>query len=1081
MKRKWKNLIPLICSFVLLIVLCIISLFTRPQLLVEIKAPAKDMFQIFYDYGNGFSENDSVIIPYEEEIIQHLEFNLPRKPFQKLRLDPATQPMEINLYGIELKCMFFSRTWDPSQIIIDFYTANHIPDFEVSDDSLRLVSTGNDPQFVYNKNINTDILGLRIFNFVFIAGVSIAFFIVLWGLLSLLIMIFTLPKISKFFSNFSERLEKLIKSIPPKGLELIRVIFLVVCIFFLILVLGSLSREPVFVIETVAPEDDFFQVFYDTGEGFRERDSVRRHFSGSEDIQKLSFNLPVSAISGLRIDPGTKDIEIKIYSLTLKYLSFSRTWKPDDILKDFKPWHHISDFEDNKKFLRLTSTGEDPHFVYVGNELDKFYNTLNFLRKRRVFVLVFILIIIALIFISYLYFLARLVKFRLQAKFKDKDKDKDKDIDSEYLIQKLKSLGNWSAYLFLIFMALIIISGLRLEFLRQIAWLDGILSFIKDSQFVLSLLTVLFAFLAFYFNKQSLKVDDRDKSDPGLEKELQRNNEFDTKFIKLSHLNIDYGIKTAAKEKRFFIFILRLLISPFIWFARLPYIIVKWMYKEGWGYSISVILIVLVGFALRIHNIIILDPYTDEYFHLVAAKDWVLTGKFDYFRAPIVTYFVRLFFLLGNASSFYGYLFWGRIPGIVFGALTIVPLYFISKKISKPIGIIAASLYAISPWAIAVSRNIREYAVYPFFILIACIILIKLIEFIVNYKDENRLNIVVYSILIFLFSFYAYKIDFQSTLKIAFLAFAIIILFFVIMNFKKLIQVIKKSRKALVITLITALLIVITGLLVLHKSNHVFINQLSIRWVDFYFANSSTVMQWWYNSNFIYISYFFLGLGLIYALIKGNRWYFLLLFVFVSFLIFFIVFFDRYMRPRYIYHAFPFFVVIVASGVYSLISFVKMYFKKYMKVIYLTFLSLFLFFSFDFRNTLYTITSDTHGYVKMTNEYHDKVQYTIDFLETEIQDSDVFISTIFTYALQLAFDIEKDRIFHYRYSDDERFDMVVEVMKNNSQGLMILDSRRNGGWVLGFPKSGEFKVNDTLVKVLRNEDSIQVYRWKHQW
>ena len=89
--------------------------------------------------------------------------------------------------------------------------------------------------------------------------------------------------------------------------------------------------------------------------------------------------------------------------------------------------------------------------------------------------------------------------------------------------------------------------------------------------------------------------------------------------------------------------------------------------------------------------------------------------------------------------------------------------------------------------------------------------------------------------------------------------------------------------------------------------------------------------------------------------------------------------------------------------------------------------------------------------------------------------------TIFTYALQLAFDIEKDRIFHYRYSDDERFDMVVEVMKNNSQGLMILDSRRNGGWVLGFPKSGEFKVNDTLVKVLRNEDSIQVYRWKHQW
>jgi len=172
---------------------------------------------------------------------------------------------------------------------------------------------------------------------------------------------------------------------------------------------------------------------------------------------------------------------------------------------------------------------------------------------------------------------------------------------------------------------------------------------------------------------------------------------------------------------------------------------------------------------------------------------------------------------------------------------------------------------------------------------------------------------------------------------------------------------------------------------------------------------------------------------------------------------------------------------IISTAICSLIKFKKILNEKYLKIFYGLTLLLFIFSAFNFKNTFYSINSDKHGYVMTTGEHHDKVKDTIKFLENEIQEKDVFIGTIFSSILQCAFNIDKERIYPYKYSDPERFNFVEKVMENNSQGLMILDYRRNGGWAKGYPKSGEFQIGNIFVKTLQNKDGIQVYRWRHDW
>ncbi len=461
--------------------------------------------------------------------------------------------------------------------------------------------------------------------------------------------------------------------------------------------------------------------------------------------------------------------------------------------------------------------------------------------------------------------------------------------------------------------------------------------------------------------------------------------------------------------------------------------------------------IILLGFILRIWNLSILDPYTDEYIHFLSARDGIL----EYQRAKIVTFLINISYYIGSPTSFLDYIYWGRMPSVIMGTLTIIPIYFLGKKVSINTGIISALLWATSPWAIGVSRTAREYAIYPFFILIALLLLIKL------FQSKKKGYILL---LLSLFLYYTFFIDYLSSLKAVILVFIPSVVFLLIINFEKM--------KVLNYTFLSAI-ILIPSFFYIKEGYHISIlEEPNLRWLSFFFSNHSPPMHWWNGFQLQYLTLLLFSISFFYALYLRKRYYFLNLIIFTFILFFFVFFFQRYIRERYIFYALPFFIIIISSSIEALFSILKKIKPLPLKIISSTILIFFLFNIFNYQNILYPVVSSSHGYVRTTNEYHDYIREIFTFLEEEIEEEDVIITTLVP-AFRINFE---NKVYGYNYLSEDRFKETDKIIEENDQGFMVLDWRRNVFWNNGYPE-GNFFVGEKEVKNILNKDNFYIYRW----
>ena len=164
---------------------------------------------------------------------------------------------------------------------------------------------------------------------------------------------------------------------------------------------------------------------------------------------------------------------------------------------------------------------------------------------------------------------------------------------------------------------------------------------------------------------------------------------------------------------------------------------VRMIYEEGWVYSLFLFAIVALCFALRIWAVTDMDAYCDEELHLESIYSILTRGTIDYERAQIITYLSVFFCWLGDAVGYYGYLYWSRIPSILISTFTVIPIYWLGRKVNKEIGLIAAFLWAMSPWAIVMSRYVREYAYYTPIIFGLTYLLLKILPLVFNYESKK--------------------------------------------------------------------------------------------------------------------------------------------------------------------------------------------------------------------------------------------------------------------------------------------------------------------------------------------------------
>ncbi|MFA4960237.1 MAG: hypothetical protein WC548_01090 [Candidatus Pacearchaeota archaeon] len=629
--------------------------------------------------------------------------------------------------------------------------------------------------------------------------------------------------------------------------------------------------------------------------------------------------------------------------------------------------------------------------------------------------------------------------------------------------------------------------------------------FVNDFLPEITMISIALGFLTFYANRN--KVEQEIESDKIKEEnaEKRRAEEFDWKFRKLAWFDFDYGIKRAWSDKRYGLWLLRVLISPVVWIARLPYSFVRWMYKEGWWYSVGLIAIVALGFVLRVWNLGKLSPVFDEYLHLNAGKRFFLEGSFNYPRARFLSYLIGIIFTLNGGTS----VFLARLPLVIISSSSVFFIYFLGREINKKTGLITSYLFAFCPMIIGMSRYIREYEFYLFLFIILLLFIIKISKNILKNRRYLK-NYIIFIILIMGYYFFIERI----IVIIEILIISLIFLF--VYNYKALSK--KISIKHII--LIGAILVILI-LFFLNAYSEVI--DISFKGEKLYSEmlfdgtwNYKGFTLNWFSGTFVG-KIFLISVFLCPLLFNRRK---LILSSYISFLIFFIglsYIANTYFAPRYIYYAYPFYILIFSFSIYLILKTIKS--SKYKKIYYLISL-LIVFAFFGPLNSIEGISSESNGIVDIkTGMVHYDIHPLFNFLTlNNFSNKDVLISSdelIFSYYYNYTYlkdfenyplkriDYHKESsipeydysdIFVYYYTEDIRYnyfcrdsvcnmsesDRIYKIMSKYKSGWLILDKDRNKNWNdEGFPQSS-FNLEDIPVTYIGSTEGYRgfdIYRW----
>lgn len=147
--------------------------------------------------------------------------------------------------------------------------------------------------------------------------------------------------------------------------------------------------------------------------------------------------------------------------------------------------------------------------------------------------------------------------------------------------------------------------------------------------------------------------------------------------------------------------------------------LVRWMYKEGWVYSIGLVLLITVGLGLRLWNLGVPSFGDDELITAYAAKGFADTGNFILPSGFIYNnYWLDLFSRACSIKLFGFNEFGARLPSAIFGSLTIGLAYLVGKELGgKKAGLISAFIICFLPWEVSWSREARMYSTLQMFYL----------------------------------------------------------------------------------------------------------------------------------------------------------------------------------------------------------------------------------------------------------------------------------------------------------------------------------------------------------------------------
>ncbi len=512
------------------------------------------------------------------------------------------------------------------------------------------------------------------------------------------------------------------------------------------------------------------------------------------------------------------------------------------------------------------------------------------------------------------------------------------------------------------------------------------------------------------------------------------------------------------------------------------------------------ILILAISFSLRIYNADIISPGRDSLHHYIAAKSINDNGSTIYETLPYINHMLAFIF-----RTFGETLLLARLPFIIAGTLSIFFVYLLGKRISQTTGIVSAILFALCPWAIGLSRYVRDYSLN---ILYELIFITLIFYFPKNLKTKKNLitftimNIIIYAVLVI---FARLQEGLTISIIIALLIATFIRIFAELELYKKIksMDIFSKEFNFLATASVFLLMLAILAIVFLGFDQRLTLTYQP-KWFFFFLSESRLPVLWYTMMQVPW--YFILSLTLLPVFARNKDQY-----VWASFLIFYayLIFFVFIAKPhtnllyaRYIYPALPFFILLLGTSLTYLLQMSTRFAKtSKLKTLSIILVILFLGSTFSIKNTLFAAdgTGSTENSDKqvISVPYRDYTEL-ISFLEqNNFSKNNIVIASELrmkdTLAWYFDFDFYKGRnetsfnTFRYDIADNIYIidDKSINVIKANDEGWIIRRdgdifpkeiSERSKERVKATPELEE--LNKSIEYLGTYSEKYEVYIWK---
>ncbi len=342
-----------------------------PQVVLQVRTSCSDRFQLYWDDrdGNYVDERSAVVDVRPSTGTQEVVFNLPAElhHLQGLRIDPGTQPVRMDLFGLEIRGLYRSRLLSPYDVVEWFGASHDLEVFEADTmvHAVPLKCNGTDPYFASRKDLSAltdELLDNR---------PPVARPLLLAVLLGLLTWLITRALLSNAPATKSRAVTT--SGLPSTG----RLIFAgIVSLLVLFLAKGIANninfhdRALVVELEVTAKRQDNFQVFYARKPGaFSQGYYVNSPVQPSEHRQLLSFRMPDDTLfKFLRFDPGNQQESLRLHAMTLRCNDETLRFTAEQLFELFKPNEEVSAYALQGDAIDVRFNGDDP-FLFSDKDI----------------------------------------------------------------------------------------------------------------------------------------------------------------------------------------------------------------------------------------------------------------------------------------------------------------------------------------------------------------------------------------------------------------------------------------------------------------------------------------------------------------------------------------------------------------------------------------------------------------------------------------------------------------------------------------------------------------------------------------